>query len=51
MAPCLPDVERIMSGNNNVEMLLGNQTKVMGKWSTTVDVENLNATLYILQLR
>lgn len=51
MAPQLPNVSRITSGNNNVEAMLGNQVKVMPKWSSIVDVEGLNATLYILQIR
>jgi hypothetical protein len=31
--------------------MLGNQVKTMPKWSSIVDVEGLNATLYILQIR
>ncbi|MCX2925128.1 beta/gamma crystallin domain-containing protein [Streptomyces sp. NEAU-W12] len=51
MAPQLPNVSRITSGNNNVEVMLGDKVKTMSKWSSIVDVEGLNATLYILQIR
>ncbi|MFH9864357.1 beta/gamma crystallin domain-containing protein [Streptomyces sp. NPDC017202] len=47
----LPDVSRITSGNNAVEMILGDQVRTMPKWSSIVDVEGLDATLYILQIR
>ncbi|MFF1548118.1 beta/gamma crystallin domain-containing protein [Streptomyces sp. NPDC058291] len=51
IAPQLPNVSKITSGNNNIEVILGNQTKTMSKWSTIVDVEGLNQTLYILHIR
>ncbi|MFJ2261951.1 beta/gamma crystallin domain-containing protein [Streptomyces sp. NPDC087844] len=51
IAPQLPNVTRITSGDNNIEMLLGDKVKTMSKWSSIVDVEGLNHTLYILQIR
>ncbi|MDQ1038506.1 hypothetical protein QFZ75_004922 [Streptomyces sp. V3I8] len=51
IAPQLPGVTRITSGNNNIEMILGDRTRTMSKWSSIVDVEGLNHTLYILQIR
>ncbi|MEV6613267.1 beta/gamma crystallin domain-containing protein [Streptomyces sp. NPDC051051] len=51
IAPQLPNVSRITSGNNNIELILGDQTRAMSKWSSIVDVEGLNATLYILHIR
>ncbi|MFD3514784.1 beta/gamma crystallin domain-containing protein [Streptomyces sp. NPDC058657] len=51
MAPGLPNVWRVTSGNNHVELLLGDQVRVLPKWSALRDVEGLNATLHILQIR
>ncbi|MFD3731717.1 beta/gamma crystallin domain-containing protein [Streptomyces sp. NPDC058632] len=51
MAPQLPNVSRITSGNNNIEMILGGEVRTLPKWSSIVDVEGLNSTLYILQIR
>ncbi|MFE9676882.1 beta/gamma crystallin domain-containing protein [Streptomyces sp. NPDC006259] len=51
MAPQLPHVMRVTSGNNNVELMLGDKVRTMPKWSSIVDVEGLDATLYILQIR
>ncbi|MEV7105459.1 beta/gamma crystallin domain-containing protein [Streptomyces atroolivaceus] len=51
MAPGLPRVSRVTSGNNNIEMLLGDHVVVVPKWSGIRDVEGLNATLHILQVR
>ncbi|GHH53122.1 beta/gamma crystallin domain-containing protein [Streptomyces candidus] len=51
MAPGLPNVSRVTSGNNNIEILLGDHVRVMPKWSAIRDVEGLNATLHILQIR
>ncbi|MEU1042200.1 beta/gamma crystallin domain-containing protein [Streptomyces sp. NPDC005551] len=51
IAPQLPNVSRITSGNNNIEMILGDKVETMSKWSSIRDVEGLNATLYILQIR
>ncbi|MEU7471797.1 beta/gamma crystallin domain-containing protein [Streptomyces sp. NPDC044984] len=51
LAPQLPNVSRITSGNNNIEILLGGEVRTMPKWSSIVDVEGLNSTLYILQIR
>ncbi|MET9504352.1 beta/gamma crystallin domain-containing protein [Streptomyces sp. NPDC006622] len=51
MAPQLPHVTRVTSGNNNVELMLGDKVRTMRKWSSIVDVEGLDATLYILQIR
>lgn len=50
IAPQLPNVYRITSGNNNIEVLLGDRVKTMPKWSSIVDVEGLNWTLHILQI-
>ncbi|WP_221349383.1 beta/gamma crystallin domain-containing protein [Streptomyces beigongshangae] len=51
LAPQLPNVSRITSGNNNIEMILGNEVRTMAKWQSIRDVEGLNSTLYILQIR
>jgi hypothetical protein len=51
IAPQLPNVSRITSGNNNIEVYLGNEVRTLPKWSSIVDVEGLNSTLYILQIR
>ncbi|MFG3266211.1 MULTISPECIES: beta/gamma crystallin domain-containing protein [Streptomyces] len=51
IAPQLPNVYRITSGNNNIEVLLGDHVKTMSKWSSIVDVEGLSWTLHILQIR
>ncbi|MFF0111303.1 beta/gamma crystallin domain-containing protein [Streptomyces prasinus] len=51
LAPNLPNVKRIRSGDNNIEMWLGNGTRVMGKWSSIVDVEDSSGTLHLLQIR
>ncbi|MFJ9718786.1 beta/gamma crystallin domain-containing protein [Streptomyces sp. NPDC101213] len=49
IAPQLPDVYRVTSGNNDIEMILGDQVKTMPKWSSIREVEG--RTLYILQIR
>ncbi len=51
MAPGLPRVSRVTSGNNHVEILLGDHVRVLPKWSGIRDVEELGATLHILQIR
>ncbi|WP_073786281.1 beta/gamma crystallin domain-containing protein [Streptomyces sp. CB01580] len=51
VTPNLPNVKRVSSGNNNIEMWLGNEAISMNKWSTIVDIEDLNQTLYALQIR
>lgn len=50
VTPGLPDVERITSGNNSIHVWLGNEIRSMDKWSSIRDVENLDATLYALQI-
>jgi hypothetical protein len=51
LAPNLPNVSRVTSGNNHIEILLGDHVRVMPKWSAIRDVEGLNWTLHILQIR
>ncbi|MFJ4876967.1 beta/gamma crystallin domain-containing protein [Streptomyces sp. NPDC088745] len=51
MAPGLPRVSRVTSGNNHIEILLGDHVRVLPKWSGIRDVEGLGATLHILQIR
>ncbi|MFI8093610.1 beta/gamma crystallin domain-containing protein [Streptomyces sp. NPDC086080] len=46
----LADVERITSGNNRIHVWLGNEIRVMEKWSSIRDIENLNSPLYALQI-
>ncbi|MEU1696039.1 beta/gamma crystallin domain-containing protein [Streptomyces hirsutus] len=50
ITPGLVDVERIRSGNNRIHVWLGNEIRAMEKWSAIRDVENLDATLYALQI-
>ncbi|SDC93463.1 hypothetical protein SAMN05216505_104182 [Streptomyces prasinopilosus] len=51
LAPNLPGAEGISSGNHNVEMWLGNEVRTMGRWPIVIDVENLDPTLHLLQIR
>ncbi|MER7485073.1 beta/gamma crystallin domain-containing protein [Streptomyces sp. NPDC126497] len=51
IAPQLPNVSRIRSGDNHIDVVLGNEVRTLPKWSSIVDVEGLNSTLYILQIR
>ncbi|WP_328672305.1 beta/gamma crystallin domain-containing protein [Streptomyces sp. NBC_00328] len=50
IAPQLPNVSRIRSGDNNIEIMLGDSVRAMPKWSSIRDVEGLSGTLYILQI-
>ncbi|MFF5157761.1 hypothetical protein ACFY3N_16150 [Streptomyces sp. NPDC000348] len=50
LTPGLTDVERITSGSNSIHVWLGDEIRSMGKWSSLRDVENLDATLYALQI-
>lgn len=51
IAPMLPNVYRISSGNNDIDIVLGNQVRYMPRYSSIRDVEGLNHTLSLLQIR
>ncbi|QMV24300.1 hypothetical protein GQS52_23810 [Streptomyces sp. SCUT-3] len=50
VTPQLPNVWKVSSGDNRIQMFLNNEPVSMEKWSTIVDIEGLNQTLYALQI-